>query len=180
MNSIPSKRPGTGGSRHRWGALGYFLFFWLAGHGFYGMIIPGGLLGIGAGIFKSRSITIAVICGFAALALGLFTEWRFAPFVADDSLGYFLGHFYQLNPTTLVMIAVGAAIGFWHHFGTALPFGRRIDVRIASFNAVVALLRVLPPEHREFSARLIVFVNYAHWRSLRIAAFFATCRKGAI
>ena len=98
------------------GALGYFLFFWLAGHGFYGMIIPGGLLGIGAGIFKSRSIVIAVICGFAALALGLFTEWRFAPFVADDSLGYFLAHFYQLSGLTLIMIAVGAAIGFWAPF----------------------------------------------------------------
>jgi hypothetical protein len=98
------------------GALGYFLFFWLAGHGFYGMIIPGGLLGIGAGTFKCRSIVIAVICGFAALALGLFTEWRFAPFVADDSLGYFLAHFYQLNGLTLVMIAVGAAIGFWAPF----------------------------------------------------------------
>jgi hypothetical protein len=115
MNSIQANGPALVGAAIG-GALGYFLFFWLAGHGFYGMIIPGGLLGIGAGIFKSRSITIAVICGFAALALGLFTEWRFAPFVADDSLGYFLAHFYQLNPTTLVMIAVGAAICFWVPF----------------------------------------------------------------
>jgi hypothetical protein len=98
------------------GALGYFLFFWLAGHGFYGMIIPGGLLGIGAGVFKSRSIVIAIICGVAALALGLFTEWRFAPFVADESLGYFLAHVYQLTAITLIMIALGAAIGFWAPF----------------------------------------------------------------
>jgi hypothetical protein len=102
------------------GLLGYLAFFWIADQGFYGLILPGGLLGLGAGITKHRSVPLAVACGVAALALGLFTEWRFAPFNIDGSLGYFLLHAGELKPVTLLMIAVGGAIGFW------VPF-RRIE-----------------------------------------------------
>lgn len=45
------------------GLLGYLGFFWLVHQGFYGLILPGGLLGIGAGVFKAPSKYIAVICG---------------------------------------------------------------------------------------------------------------------
>ena len=100
------------------GALGYFVFFWIAQQGLYGMIIPGGLLGLGAGIAKNRSIIVAILCGVLAIGLGLFPEWQFAPFKKDDSLGYFLAHVYDLKPITLIMIAVGGFIGFW------VPFGR--------------------------------------------------------
>jgi hypothetical protein len=51
-----------------------------------------------------------------ALGFGLFSEWRFSLFVRDESLGYFLSHVHQLRPITLIMLAVGAFIGFW------LPF----------------------------------------------------------
>src|SRR5580765_8080612 len=74
------------------GTLGYFIFFELITHGLYGMIIPGGLLGIGAGLARSRSLALPVACGVAALLLGLFTEWRFQPFRADASFTYFLRH----------------------------------------------------------------------------------------
>ena len=82
----------------------------------------GGLLGLGAGITKNRWLCLAVVCGIAALVLGLFTEWRFFPFKANASLGYFLLHVYQLQGWTLLMIALGGAIGFW------VPF-RRIEKR---------------------------------------------------
>ena len=101
------------------GALGYYAFFWIAKQGFYALILPGGLLGLGAGIVKNRSWLIAVVCGLLAIALGLFTEWQYAPFVKDESLGYFLAHVADLKPVTLLMIAVGGFLGFW------LPFERR-------------------------------------------------------
>ena len=104
------------------GLVGYAAFFWLVRQGLYGLILPGGLLGLGAGVFKTRSMAIAVICGVLALGLGLFTEWRIAPFVANDGLGYFLAHVHQLKPVTLIIIAVGALIGFW------VPFRRRQEV----------------------------------------------------
>ena len=103
------------------GFLGYMGFFWLAHQGLYGLILPGGLLGMGAGIANTRSKYISVVCGLLALALGFFTEWRFAPFAADDSLGYFVSHVHELRPITLLMIAAGALLGFW------IPFNRYRD-----------------------------------------------------
>ena len=101
------------------GAAGYFLFFYLAAHGYYGLAIPGGLLGIGAGISRSSSRLTPLACSLLALALGTFTEWRYAPFIADGSLGYFLRHFGDLTPMTVIMIAIGVFAGFW------VPFRRR-------------------------------------------------------
>ena len=95
------------------GALGSFIFFKLIDRGLYGMIIPGGLLGIGAGLARSRSLALAVACGVAAVALGLFTEWRYQPFRADGSFLYFLRHIMDRDFYTLGMITVGGFIGFW-------------------------------------------------------------------
>jgi len=94
------------------GVLGYLGFLWLARQGYYALVLPGGLAGIGAGLFKSKSIAVCVACGGLALAFGLFSEWRIAPFLKDESLGYFLAHVFQLKPFTLLMLAVGAGIGF--------------------------------------------------------------------
>jgi len=95
------------------GIVGYLAFAWVYDQGFYALVLPGGLLGLGAGIARHRSVAVAVLCGLLALGLGLFTEWRFRPFITDDSLGYFLAHVYDLKPVTLVMVALGGAIGFW-------------------------------------------------------------------
>ncbi len=100
------------------GLVGYFVFKWLLGQGYYGLMLPGGFLGIVAGVFKTRTKAIAVVCGVLALVLGLLVEWNAFPFNADESLVYFVTHFYDLKPATLIMIAVGAAIGFW------IPFRR--------------------------------------------------------
>src|SRR5262245_26807325 len=101
------------------GILGYFAFFWIAKQGFYALALPGGLLGLGAGIVKNRSIGVAVTCGLLATALGLYTEFRFEPFIKDDSLGYFLAHVCDLRAITLLLIIAGGAIGFW------VPFRQR-------------------------------------------------------
>lgn len=100
------------------GAVGYFAFMWAAHQGFYCLVLPGGLLGLGAGISKKHSNVIAFVCGFLGLALGLFSEWRRAPFIADESLGYFLSHVHQLTPVTLIMIVAGTVLAGWvpyHH-----------------------------------------------------------------
>jgi hypothetical protein len=90
--------------------------------GFYALVLPGGVLGLGAGWSQNRSVGLAVVCGIAALALGLYTEWKFFPFVQDGSLSFFLTHLHELRPVTLLMISAGAFIGFW------VPF-RRIPAR---------------------------------------------------
>jgi hypothetical protein len=98
------------------GVLGYLVFFWFTRRGLYGLALPGGLLGLGAGLFKARSKAVPIVCGLAALALALFTDWRYEPFAADGSFGYFLLHVHRLQPMTLLMLAVGTFIGFWVPF----------------------------------------------------------------
>ncbi len=95
------------------GIAGYFAFFWIVQQGFYGLILPGGLLGLGASVFPCRSAWLCTLFGAMSLALGLFTEWRFEPFLKDGSPVFFLTHAYQLRPITLLMIGAGAFIGFW-------------------------------------------------------------------
>src|SRR4051794_9090396 len=68
------------------GIVGYHIFFWLANQGFYGMMIPGAMLGLGAGLLaRNPSQTRGVVLGVAGVLLGLYTEWKFAPFAKDDS-----------------------------------------------------------------------------------------------
>lgn len=96
------------------GAVGYWAFFWAAGQGFYALILPGGLLGVGCGLLARHTSPVrGVACGVAAVVLGAFTEWRFRPFFADGSFGYLLSHPGKLQPLTLVMIGVGGLIAFW-------------------------------------------------------------------
>jgi hypothetical protein len=95
------------------GIVGYFGFFWLTRQGFYALAIPGAFVGFGAGVVKNRSTLVAIDCGIAATALGIFAEYRFAPFIADDSVGYFLTHLHQLKPLTWIMILIGGAVGFY-------------------------------------------------------------------
>lgn len=103
------------------GILGYFAFFWIARQGFYGMVIPGGLLGTGAGFAKPKSNWLAASCGVAALALGVFTEWKFDPFMKGESFTHFVLHIFDKEPITLLMIALGGAAGFWIPFRRSEP-----------------------------------------------------------
>jgi hypothetical protein len=95
------------------GTVGYFGFFWIAQQGFYALLLPPGLLGLGAGLCaRRRSMPLAILCGITGLVLGLFTEWRFAPFAADESLPYFITHIHTLKPITLLLVAVGAFLSY--------------------------------------------------------------------
>jgi hypothetical protein len=100
------------------GVLGYFAFSWALQQGYYALMLPGCLIGLGGGLLvKDRSVPRAAICGVFGAALGLFSEWRHAPFIADQSLGYFLTHLHQLHGLTLLMLAAGTAFAAWLSFG---------------------------------------------------------------
>ena len=95
-------------------ALGHVVFLWLVQRGFYAMMLPGALLGLGCGLASQiHSKLLGILCLVAGLALGIFTEWRHAPFVADDSLVFFVSHLLDLQLMTLIMIGLGGACAFW-------------------------------------------------------------------
>jgi len=58
-----------------------------------------------------------------AVLVGILADWQFEPFIADASLGYYLKHLYQLQPITIIMIVVGAAMAYWMGVGST----RRMD-----------------------------------------------------
>src|SRR5262245_45011574 len=86
------------------GIIGHIAFLRLTHYGYYGLILPSGLAGLGAGIFKSRSMVTSISCGILTLGFGIFSEWRYSPFLDDNSFAFFLTHMNQLAPVTLTMI----------------------------------------------------------------------------
>src|SRR5207245_2060764 len=70
------------------GLVGHFAFLWIARHGFYALALPGALAGLGCGLVsKQNRLPVCFSCGGWALVLGIFSEWRLAPFSNDASLG---------------------------------------------------------------------------------------------
>lgn len=95
------------------GLVGFFAFEWIHGQGFYALILPPCFLGLAGGYgIRARSQPFAIICGIAGLVLGLYTEWRFRPFVADASFQYFITHLHNLKPLTIGLLAIGAVISY--------------------------------------------------------------------
>jgi hypothetical protein len=94
------------------GWLGYQTFFWILAQGFYALAIPGATLGLGAGLCaRRRSMPLALICGLAGLALGIYIEWQSFPFAQDQSLEFFVRHVHHLPSLKLVMLGIGAIAG---------------------------------------------------------------------
>ena len=100
------------------GLVGYFAFGWLARQGLYAVALPGAFLGLGCGwLIRERSLLLSVICGLAALGLGIFSEWSYMPFIADGSFRYFMAHLHLLPPIKLIMLSLGGVFGFWFSLG---------------------------------------------------------------
>jgi len=96
------------------GYAGYKLFFWIANQGLYALVLPGAAIGIGCGLLaRHQSVLRGIACAVAALGLGLYTEWKFQPFVVDDRFPYLVLHFYNLKPITLIMIGLGTALSYY-------------------------------------------------------------------
>jgi hypothetical protein len=116
------------------GTLGYLGFFFLVRQGLYAMVLPGTLLGLGCGLLSGvKSSTLGIVSGLLATLLGIFVEWRFRPFVADDSFTYFISHLHDLKSGTLALIGIGGLFGYW--FGRGRGRGvwpRRAEDRHAS------------------------------------------------
>ncbi len=112
------------------GLVGYGLVFWLLDRGLLGLALPGGLLGVGAGVVVNRGRWVALVCGIAALVLGLTADYQSLakpPAVADYLMGL-----PSRSVVTLAMLAVGTALGFYIPFsryraGDAGSAGRRVS-----------------------------------------------------
>lgn len=110
------------------GVIGYFLTKWIASQGFYALVVPGALAGLGCGYLSgARSNAIGIACGVLGLVAGLATDWMLAPFAVDNSFGYYITHLHNLAPFVMLMIALGVYCGW--SFGRGAGLLRRTVTR---------------------------------------------------
>jgi len=95
------------------GIVGYFTCDFLWRQGFMALAVPGGFLGLGAGVAKNNTLAVPILCGVAATALGIYVASQFMPFFADESLGFFIRNLHKASSGTQIMIAVGGFLGFY-------------------------------------------------------------------
>ena len=92
---------------------GYVAFRLVLKVGLYGLVLPGALAGVGCAMLGRRPSTAqGVVGGVLGLLGGILAEWHVAPFLVDDSLGYFLAHLGNVRTPSQIMIAAGAILGF--------------------------------------------------------------------
>lgn len=103
------------------GALGVFVSWILVKQGMHAAAAPGVLLGLGAGLFRHRFIAVPIVYCLLAIAVGIGTEAWLFPFRADDSVSYFVTHLHQVLPSSLILIAVGGAMGFYGPYRAMSP-----------------------------------------------------------
>jgi len=97
---------------------GNFIFLAMASRGYYAMVLPVALVGLGCGLLSGRrSVPLGIASGVLGLVVSVFTEWRHAPFMRDSSLSFFLKHLHKLSGVSLVMMLAGAAFAFWFGLG---------------------------------------------------------------
>src|SRR5690242_8077594 len=92
--------------------LGYYTFSWIYHHGFYGMMIPGTMLGLGCGaLARHHSAIRGAACAAGGLALGLFTEWSVA-YGGRLGVGEFLSEISKPDLIAILMIAAGSYFAY--------------------------------------------------------------------
>jgi len=95
------------------GILGYVLFRVLYRSGFYGIMLPGVLIGTGAGLAaRSRSQALGIVCIVLAVAATLLTDWH-VRFSQHNTFPFFLSKLHTLGTVPLVMMALGVAGAWW-------------------------------------------------------------------
>jgi hypothetical protein len=95
------------------GIAGYFIFRWLWTQGFYGIMIPGALLGIGAGFAAGgKSHALPLVCLFLAIGLTLFTEWHVL-YSKSHSFTFFIANVHTLKPIKHIMMTLGVICAVW-------------------------------------------------------------------
>jgi len=103
-------------------ALGALAFWGLLKYGFYAIMLPGLLAGLGGGYpLKRRVIALGIFAAVVSLVTMVLAEWWNRPFVKDESLTFFLKHLDQLNRGAILMMVLGVAAAFWFGMGREKP-----------------------------------------------------------
>ena len=95
------------------GLVGVVGYFWLLKQGYYALVLPTGLVGVGCGQFARRpSNARGLVCALVGLAAGFTCDWKSTGGLKDMSFGEVLGQLGNFHPVTWLMLGLGTALSF--------------------------------------------------------------------
>jgi hypothetical protein len=100
------------------GVLGFFAFEWLLSHGYYALVLPGSLVGMGCGLASGRKVmALGVLSALGALVVGVLTDWNSLAAPNPSLIGHAatLIQPHRHLPGALILVAV--AISFYFGMG---------------------------------------------------------------
>jgi predicted transporter len=100
------------------GVLGYFVFDWALTQGYYALVLPGSLVGIGCGLASRRKLlAMGVLSAIGAFAVGALADWNSLANPSPTVLEH-LGTLLQPNRRMpAILIFAGVAISFYFGIG---------------------------------------------------------------
>lgn len=100
------------------GLLGSLVFYLALKIGIHMLAVAGAGVGLGCGyLSRIRSVPLGIGSGVVALVLSILWAWRLAPFIADDSLIYFVQNLMNIHNGQKLMLVCGTLFGGWFGIG---------------------------------------------------------------
>ncbi len=110
------------------GILGGYLAYQAWMQGFYALVLPGALVGLGCGMLSwTNSNLRGVLSAVLAALAGLLSEWLICFLPAEKTLDNFIGFLKQMTNEpriTQIFLTLGAILGFW--WGRECTFRSRL------------------------------------------------------
>ena len=102
------------------GVIGFLICKWLSSQGFYAVVIPGSLVGMGFGYCaRKRHVVFGCVSGILGLFAGLITQWKV--YSNEPSFWKLVGELKDYSAVTWIMLGLGTV--FAVSFGTGRNSG---------------------------------------------------------
>jgi hypothetical protein len=100
------------------GALGYFVFDWALTQGYYALVLPGSLVGLGCGLASGRKVlALGILSAVGAFAVGVLADWNSLANPSPTILGHLATLLQSNRQMAALLILVSVALSFYFGIG---------------------------------------------------------------